>query len=604
MHPSFRQLIIRHPGFSHLRFRPVLAGLLWAGLFTFTVGQTPGWVAEPLEALVNQGNIAAGKQDYPSAMAAYEKALPLAPTDKTLRNNLAVIYANHAVGLQEKQQFEAAFQYLNKAQALITPGSSAAQSIQASRASVYFAQAMALKESTTQPTAADYQKMRALLEQAITLSPQEVAFQKAMAGLYLDEAYQLAIQERYAEAIPLLEKALTHDPANKAVKQSLANVYLGQGKNDLPNRKSWVDKALAVDNSPQIQQVANRLLAAGQNTASSGKPVGFASSPNEAKSKAPASIAKLSVNEMIRDMEGQLQITPPDKATLNQRLETLEQQVLGQNQTGPLAVRTKTVYTALMGSSDALQSGTAVDPNLIQAPASDPENSYLDEIFKVTDGKVVRWGRFPLRVYFEEPAKDSTASTLYKAEYKAAALKGFEIWKERTDGYVQFLEIKNPQAADIIVNWTEAYTDRFADPEKVPDVYKHYSPPKRSPLLTVVQMASAFTPGYFSLVPQAAAAGLQYQQYRKLAILQDESKIALGLSPTKTLNPEAAQLLIQNMAAKEFGHALGLKGSSSRAGDLLYPELRSDVAQTPTVRDLTTLRELYNRPPNIILNIR
>lgn len=594
-----------HPILNFRLYRSVLAGLLWAGLFSYTLGHTPLWAAaDTLEALVNQGNLAASKQDYLSAMAAYEKALPLAPADKTLRNNLAVIYANHAVGLQEQKQFEAAFQYLNKAQALITPGSSAAQSIQSSRASVYFAQAMTLKESTAQPTTADYQKMRALLEQAIALSPQELAFQKAIAGVYLDEAYQLAIQERYAEAVPLLEKALTYDPNNKAVKQSLANVYLGQGKNDVSNRKSWVDKALAVDNSPTIQQVANRLLASGQSAASSGKPGGFAANPNEAQSKAPASISKLSVNEMIRDMEGQLQITPPEKATINQRLETLEQQVLGQTQTGPLAVRTKTIYSSLMGSSDPVQTGESVDASLTQSPSSDPENSYLDEIFKVTDGKVVRWGRFPLRVYFEEPAKDAPTTILYKAEYKTAALKGFEIWKERTGGYVKFLEIKNPQAADIIVNWTEAYTDRFADPEKVPDVYKNYSPPKRSPLLTVVQMASTFTPGYFSLVPQAAAAGLQYQQYRKLAILQDESNISLGLSPTKTLNPEAAQLLIQNMAAKEFGHALGLKGNSSKPGDLLYPELRSDVAQAPTVRDLTTLRELYNRPPNIILNVR
>lgn len=593
---------VYRPWLSRLRKPGPLLSIILVGLAMSV--PAVAWAADNLESLVNQGNTAASKQDYPSAMAAYEKALRLSPADKTLRNNLAVIYANHAVGLQEQKQFEAAFQYLDKALALTTPGSSAAQSIQSSRASVYFAQAMALKESTAQPTSADYQKQRLLLEEAIRLTPQEIAFQKAMAGVYLDEAYQLAIQEQYIQAIPLLEKARSYDANNKAVRQSLANVYLGQGKNDLVNRKSWVEKALAVDNSPQIQQVANRLLASGPDQANSGKAGGFATNPIEAKGKAPASIAKLSVHEMIRDMEGQLQITPPEKATLNQRLEALEQQVLGQTQTGPLAVRTKTVYTALMGSSEVLQAGISVDPNLIQAPANNPENSYLDEIFKVTDGKVVRWGRFPLRVYFQEPAQDSPMRGLYKAEYKAAALKGFETWKERTDGYVQFLEIKNPQAADIIVHWTEAYTDRFADPEKVPEVYKNYSPPKRSPLLTVVQMASAFTPGYFSLVPQAAAAGLQYQQYRKLAILQDESKISLGLTPTQSLPPQAAQLLIQNMAAKEFGHALGLKGHSNKPGDLLYPELRSDVPQAPTVRDLTTLRELYNRPPNIILNVR
>ena len=65
--------------------------------------------------------------------------------------------------------------------------------------------------------------------------------------------------------------------------------------------------------------------------------------------------------------------------------------------------------------------------------------------------------------------------------------------------------------------------------------------------------------------------------------------------------PQAA-LLVQNMAAKEFGHVLGLKGHSPVPGDLMYPELRHDVAQLPTGRDLETLRQLYNRPPNIVLN--
>jgi hypothetical protein len=305
---------------------------------------------------------------------------------------------------------------------------------------------------------------------------------------------------------------------------------------------------------------------------------------------------------MLRDMENQLQITPDKKATINDRLDTVEKQVLGKTQSGALATRTKTVYTALMGSYDGTLNQSNV--NLVQAPATNSENSYLDEIFKVTDGKVVRWGRFPIRVYFEEPKADSKESALYKAEYKAAALKGFEVWKERTDGFVKFLEIKNPLSADVIVNWTEPYVDRFADPDKAPDVYKTYTPPKRSHLMTAVQMASMFTPGYFSLVPQAAAAGLQYQQYKKMAVIQEESKVYLGLAPTKSLQPEAATLLIQNMAAKEFGHALGLKGSSPTQGDLLYPELRSDAPQYPTTRDLTTLRELYNRPPNIILNVR
>ncbi len=548
---------------------------------------------ESLQALINRGNQAAENQDFATAIQAYEQGIKKAPSEKLLKTNLAVLYANYAVNFQEQKQYDTALQYLDKGMALVPADSKEARSIQNGRASVYFSQAMDLKESKEALTTADFAQIKALLEKALALSPGEVAFKKGMAGIYLDEAYQLAVQENFSDAMPLLEKARTYDPSGKAIKQSLANVYLGMARNDVANRKSWVEKALATDNSPNIQQVADKLLLVGHVSASTD---GFAADPNEVKGQAPRAISQLSVSDMVRDMEAQLQVSPAKGATLNERLEVLERQVLGKPQTGALAVRTKTVYTALMGSFD----GTLEQSNihLTQAPALKSEDSYLDEIFKVTDGKVVRWGKFPLRIYFEAPKENA----LYKEAYKTAALKGFDAWKDRTDGYVKFLEVKNPQAADVIVNWTDAYVDRFADPEKSPSVYKDYTPAKRSRLLTVVQMASMFTPGYFSLVPQAAAAGLQYQQYKKLAIIQEESKIYLGLTPTKALNPEAANLLIQNMAAKEFGHALGLKGSSTQSGDLLYPELRSDIAQVPTNRDLQTLRELYNRPPNIILN--
>ena len=63
-------------------------------------------------------------------------------------------------------------------------------------------------------------------------------------------------------------------------------------------------------------------------------------------------------------------------------------------------------------------------------------------------------------------------------------------------------------------------------------------------------------------------------------------------------------MLIRNMAAKEFAHVLGLKAASPESGDITYPELRSDAVQDPSSRDLETLRQLYTRPANIILNVQ
>ncbi|HEY9746091.1 MAG TPA: matrixin family metalloprotease, partial [Oculatellaceae cyanobacterium] len=393
-----------------------------------------------------------------------------------------------------------------------------------------------------------------------------------------------------------------YDPQSASAKQSLANVYLGLARNNPDQRSQWLSKALETDNSPRIQQAAAQLEQLSNNAASS-----FGNVAPANTGKAPAELSKLSLADMIRDVEAQLQIEPPAKATLVQRLETVERHVYGKTQGGALADRAKNVYVSLMGSYN----GGPGNPNLVQAPVRNTDDHYLADIFKVTDGKVVRWGRFPIRVYFEEPlSKDhskneqaSELNTLYKQEYKQAALDGFNLWKEKTDGFVNFVEVKNKLAADVVVDWTLDYTDRFADPEHAPTVYQTYVPPKRTKLMTVVQAASMLTPGYFGLAPQAVGAAMQYQQQKKLQVLRDESMIHLGLSPTKGLPPDAAKRLIRNMAAKEFGHVLGLKGSSDRPGDLLYPELRSDIEQIPSPRDLTTLREIYNRPPNIILNV-
>jgi predicted Zn-dependent protease len=571
-----------------------LLALLMLGLLNVP----PTLAVETLDAMVNRANGAAEKQDYSTAISLYEQAIKKAPHEATLRKNLAILYANYGVDLHDKKKDPEALIALDKALALAQPDSREWRNIREAKASIFFAQAVELKDGSQNPTPADFAQMKAWLNQALALNPQEVAFKKTMAGVYGDEAYQAAQQEKYEASRALLMTGLTFDPTNKMLNQSLANVYLGLAKQDAEHRKEWIDKAVAIDSSPKVQQIGQRLLQGSVSTSGTSATGSFANQPNEAQAVAPRDMSKLSVADMVSDMEGQLQIQPTPGEALPDRLEAVEKQVLGKSQTGPLATRTKTLYTNLMGSYD----GTLAQSNthLAQAPLSNSANTYLADIFKVTDGKIVRWGKFPLRVYIDTPPK---TSALYKPEYRQAVLDGFTTWKSQTDGFINFVEVKNQTGADIVVNWTEHYIDRFANPDETPTLYKTYTPPKRTKLMSVVQMASMFTPGYFSLAPQAMNAAMQYQMAKKLQVIQDESKISLGLSATQNLTPEAAKLLVQNMAAKEFGHALGLKGNSPQTGDLLYPELRSDSPQLPSTRDVATLREIYNRPPNILLNV-
>lgn len=550
--------------------------------------------AEDLQALVNRANAAAEQEDLATAIPLYEQAVRQAPGEAILKKNLAVLYVNHGIVLQDQKKYAESMVLFDKALELF-PDSKPARD---AKSGSYFYQAQDLKAQGS----GDYAAMRALLEKAIALNPNEPAFKQALASAYLDEAYQLATQEQFAEAAPLLEKALEADPAHQAARQSLANVYLGLAKNHPEQREAWADKAVAVDNSPRIQQLRAQILKLDAGGSEPGGLSGMLANgftrPSEARAAAPADITELSVNEMVAVMEKQLVLKSRPDATLVERLAVLEEHIHGKAKEGPLAVRAKDAYTALMGSYGGALSASNV--NLVQAPVEASDSSYLDAIFKVTDGKVIRWGKFPLRVYVEEP-KDNP---LYKPEYKEAVLHGLNAWKVKTQDFVNYVEIQDPAVADVVVKFEADYVDRYADPETVPDFYKNYTPPKQSHLMKVLQVASMFAPGYYSLAPQAIGAAMQYQQYKKLDVIRDESKITLGLNPTRDLSDEQAKIAIQNMAAKEFGHVLGLKAASPHPGDLLYPELKTDSVQLPTRRDLETLRQLYNRPPNIILNVQ
>jgi predicted Zn-dependent protease/Tfp pilus assembly protein PilF len=611
------------------------AGFTLVLIFSLLASWPPAVRAESVTKMVERANAAVSRRDYPEAISLYEQARMKSPNDKTLTNNLSVLYANYGVFLQDQQDYDGAIRYYDKALSLTNPQSADARNVRASKASAYYAQALALRNLPGRPTSSgmpsavppatpDYARMKALIGQAIAINPNEPTYQRGLASVYLDEAYDLASRERYAEAAPLLEQAMTYDNESPSIRQSLANVYLGLARNDEARRQEWINKAMAVDNSPATRQAVDRLLAPPiiVPAPAPGKK-GFAKPPGEVALRAPRDLAKLSVLEMLRDMEGQLGVTPAPGASLQERLEGVEKPVLGSAQTGPTAVRAKTVYVALMGTPQLPAAAPGVGAsggpgsgaqNDGVTPAS-PENSYLDRIFQATDGKVIRWGRFPLRVYVDAPPAalgvspterkpDALKSNpLYKPEFREAALAGLTVWKTATNGFTNFVEVKNPDAADIRIQWEETYVDRFAEPEKAAERYKHYVAPRQTKTMRVLQVASMVTPGYFSLAPQAVNAAMQYKEMKKLNVLREESVLHLGLAPTKDLSPEAARVLIQNMAAKEFGHALGLKGNSAQPGDLMYPDLPSDTVRMPTQRDLDTLRALYDRPANIVLNV-
>jgi len=550
------------------------------------------WAAANWQGTLDKANEYANLENYPQAITLYEQLVKDHPSETKLKSNLSVLYFNHAVQLQNNQQFSEAETLLLKAKAL-TPNE---PSIKKALGANYYYQTMALKNADS----TDYHQMRALAHQAIDYAPDEAAFKTALAVIIHKEGLNVLQTEPvdYPKATELLNEALTLEPGHPTLRHSLAQAYLtwANQTEDQTQKQQYVDKALSLEDSPTLQLQAKQVLS-GQVTfkeAQTARNEGITGSNDSATSAMPAA-------QKLAAIEKALSLPIDEALPLLTRLEKAEDSIYGKKQKGGVTERVDNAYYALLGTGQTYKNSV---PNLVQASVTTTEGTYLDRVFEYTDGRVVRWARFPVRVYIEEP--ELKESKLYKAEYLETVKAALASWKTATNGFVSYTIVKNPMAADIEITFNdETYDNRYAKAEHIANnKLQTYTPPVSSKVAQAVQVAGMFAPGFFSLAPQAVAAGIQYREQMKLQTIIDESKIALGLGSLQGLAEDQASTFLTNMTAQAFGHALGIKGSSDNVTDLMYPQLKADEITLPSSQDVKTLINLYQRPANIVLNIR
>ncbi|MGE0201688.1 MAG: hypothetical protein AB7P76_12060 [Candidatus Melainabacteria bacterium] len=592
---------------------------------------------------VNYGVQLQGEGKYPEAEALFKQVLTVDPENKHAVQSLAGNYFHEGLDLREKgsknyEQMRTLFQMAHD----LYPDQSVF--LQA-KGAIYFDEAMDIAQNAANDT--DRAKALPLLESAHQLNPANNDIVRSIVNLSLDLA---KYEEDTGKREDLLLRVLSLDPSD-GTQELVAKIReshdtpapdpmaIGNGETtdtaiaetgDSATNDSEDDSKLskkerrarekAAREAAETRKKEDRLkkkkteapVAQQPDNPQTRETAGPAKAPPKTamaqmkaqKNELPASAAKLSLQEMMMDIENQLGLPVNTKASLKDRLTTAEMAAMGDDdaktQSGPLTDRIRNLYALLMGKPKGDAGNTLADTMMQAAPAFS-RDSYLDEIFKVTNGYVIRWSRFPVRVYIDEPKNNK----LFRDGFMHSAEAGIRVWKLATYGDVTYTVVKNERAADIVVKWADDYVDRYADAETVPDFYKNYSPPGKmtNNMMRVLQVASMLTPGVYGVAPQALGAALQYRQAKKLDAVREESIITLGLKPTAGLPEKEALILVQNMMAKEFGHALGLKGQSPTEGDLMYPELRADKLQTPTKRDVATLNDLYNRPANIVLNV-
>ena len=201
---------------------------------------------------------------------------------------------------------------------------------------------------------------------------------------------------------------------------------------------------------------------------------------------------------------------------------------------------------------------------------------YFDHITLFSEGRITRFTQMPIRVYISPVLKESP----YLPEIRHA----MQTWHTASGGDIRFEETETPQNADIRVSWGHnALYNGFQDMRLgSAELTRRTSVGK--PMLaktlhdtkqTVVHVGAGLPSPYAASPPFTV-------------------EIILMLEGDGTIG-ELSQEEMRTVCLHEFGHAIGLWGHSPHPGDINYP---TATAQHPSERDITTLRKLYNTPPN------
>ena len=192
---------------------------------------------------------------------------------------------------------------------------------------------------------------------------------------------------------------------------------------------------------------------------------------------------------------------------------------------------------------------------------------YFDHITLFSQGRITRFTQMPIRVYISPVLKESP----YLPEIQHA----MQVWETASEGAIRFEETETSQNADIRVSWGHnALYNGFQD----------------------MRLGSA------QLTRRNTQAKILHDTKQTVAHpLTDAAvsppftvEIILMLEGDGTIG-ELSQEEMRTVCLHEFGHAIGLWGHSPHPGDVNYP---TAAAQHPSARDITTLRKLYNTPPN------
>lgn len=190
---------------------------------------------------------------------------------------------------------------------------------------------------------------------------------------------------------------------------------------------------------------------------------------------------------------------------------------------------------------------------------SSASGNYFKEIEATPLGYLV-WTQFPVKVYVEEsPNIENTAASKRFQQWTVTVRQAIAEWNI----YVPLLEVKQPDAADIVVLRSQPEREVKLDPDT----------------------------GLYD-IPRAVTAQTNFKFYLT------EEPMAIALRMTVRVSPNYVGESLLATVRHELGHALGIWGHSPEATDALY---FSQVSDPPLIspRDINTLKKIYQQPTRL-----
>lgn len=205
------------------------------------------------------------------------------------------------------------------------------------------------------------------------------------------------------------------------------------------------------------------------------------------------------------------------------------------------------------------------------APANIRRGDYFDLLLAGRELNVWDSEKLPLKVYVKE-ATDLAGRplNLYRREYPALIYSCLDTWSKASGGKLSFLPVKDANSADMLIAFSQT-------PQDVTQV-KGEIPVEQGITRFHLSKDDSPAPSPFRRILKAQVELLLVKPTSLKALTVDEMK---------------------QIALHELGHALGIRGHSDSASDIMY--FNQSFRQLPalTKRDKATIARLYGDYPGL-----